>query len=72
MTEVSTQHKQSPHILRHTFATTMLEHGADINTIKTLMGHANLAATQIYTHVTFEQMKKAYNNAHPRNKKQDK
>lgn len=72
MTEVSTQHKQSPHVLRHTFATTMLEHGADINTIKTLMGHANLAATQIYTHVTFEQMKKAYNNAHPRNKKQDK
>lgn len=72
MTEVSTQHKQSPHVLRHTFATTMLEHGADINTIKTLMGHANLAATQIYTHVTFEQMKKAYNNAHPRNKQQDK
>ncbi len=72
MTEVSTQHKQSPHVLRHTFATTMLEHGADINTIKTLMGHANLAATQIYTHVTFEQMKKAYNTAHPRNKQQDK
>lgn len=72
MSEVSTQHKQSPHVLRHTFATTMLEHGADINTIKTLMGHANLAATQIYTHVTFEQMKNAYNNAHPRNKKQNK
>ena len=69
MAEVSTQHKQSPHVLRHTFATTMLDHGADINTIKTLMGHASLAATQIYTHVTFEQMKKAYNAAHPRNHK---
>lgn len=69
MGEVSTQKKQSPHVLRHTFATTMLDHGADINTIKTLMGHASLAATQVYTHVTFEQMKNAYNAAHPRNRK---
>ena len=68
MTEVSTQKKQSPHVLRHTFATAMLDNGADINTIKTLMGHASLAATQVYTHVTFEQMKKAYAAAHPRNK----
>lgn len=68
MTEVSTQKKQSPHVLRHTFATAMLDNGADINTIKTLMGHASLAATQVYTHVTFDQMKKAYAAAHPRNK----
>lgn len=69
MSEVSTLKKQSPHVLRHTFATTMLDHGADINTIKTIMGHANLAATQIYTHTTFEQIKKEYKNAHPRAKK---
>ncbi len=68
MMEVSTQKKQSPHVLRHTFATAMLDNGADINTIKTLMGHASLAATQVYTHVTFEQMKKAYAAAHPRNR----
>jgi len=46
----------------------MLNNGADINTIKTLLGHANLAATQVYTHTTFEQVKRAYNNAHPRAK----
>ncbi len=66
MGEVSTLHKQSPHVLRHTFATTMLNNGADINTIKTLMGHASLAATQVYTHTTFEQIKKEYKKAHPR------
>lgn len=70
MSEVSTQKKQSPHVLRHTFATTMLNNGADINTIKELLGHANLAATEIYTHTTFEQIQKAYNKAHPRAKKQ--
>ncbi len=69
MSEVSTLKKQSPHVLRHTFATTMLDHGADINTIKTIMGHANLAATQIYTHTTFEQIRKEYKKAHPRAKK---
>ncbi len=69
MSEVSTLHKQSPHVLRHTFATTMLNNGADINTIKTLMGHASLAATQVYTHTTFEQVKKEYAKAHPRMKK---
>lgn len=68
MGEVSSLHKHSPHVLRHTFATTMLNNGADINTIKTLMGHSSLAATQIYTHTTFEQLKKAYNEAHPRAK----
>ena len=69
MSEVSTLKKQSPHVLRHTFATTMLDNGADINTIKTLMGHANLAATQIYTHTTFEQIRKEYKKAHPRARK---
>ncbi len=66
MSKVSTLKKQSPHVLRHTFATTMLDHGADINTIKTLLGHASLAATQVYTHTTFEQIKKEYKKAHPR------
>ncbi len=72
MSEVSSLKKQSPHVLRHTFATTMLNNGADINTIKTLLGHANLAATQVYTHTTFEQVKRAYNNAHPRAKNNEK
>lgn len=69
MGEVSTLKKHSPHVLRHTFATTMLNNGADIRTIQSLMGHASLAATQVYTHTTFEQVRKAYNEAHPRAKK---
>ena len=69
MGEVSSLKKHSPHVLRHTFATQLLNNGADINTIKTLLGHANLAATQIYTHTTFEQLKNAYETAHPRAKK---
>ena len=69
MGEVSTLKKRSPHVLRHTFATTMLNQGADINTIKELMGHASLAATQIYTHTTFEQIKNVYQAAHPRARK---
>ena len=68
MGEVSTLKKHSPHVLRHTFATTMLNHGADIRTIQALMGHASLAATQVYTHTTFEQVRQAYNKAHPRAK----
>ena len=68
MGEVSTLKKHSPHVLRHTFATTMLNNGADIRTIQSLMGHASLAATQVYTHTTFEQVRKAYNEAHPRAK----
>lgn len=66
MAQVSTQEKRSPHVLRHTFATTMLNNGADINAVKELLGHANLAATQIYTHTTFEQLQKIYAQAHPR------
>ena len=68
MGEVSTLKKHSPHVLRHTFATAMLDNGADIRTIQQLLGHASLAATQIYTHTTFEQIKNTYNNAHPRAK----
>ncbi|MFC2087307.1 tyrosine-type recombinase/integrase, partial [Bacteroidota bacterium] len=63
---VSTIEKKSPHILRHSFATHMLNNGADLNAIKELLGHANLAATQIYTHNSFEKLKKIYKQAHPR------
>lgn len=69
MGEVSSRRKRSPHVLRHTFATTLLNHGADINSIKTLLGHASLAATELYTHTTFEQIKNIYQHSHPRGKK---
>ena len=68
MGEVSTLKKHSPHVLRHTFATTMLNNGADIRTIQTLLGHASLSATQVYTHTTFEQIQQAYHQSHPRSK----
>lgn len=66
LSRVSTQKKKSPHVLRHTFATHMLNHGADLNAVKELLGHANLAATQIYTHNTIEKLKNIYKLAHPK------
>ena len=60
--------KKSPHVLRHTFATHMLNRGAGLETLKDLLGHANLAATQIYTHNSFAQLTKVYSQAHPRGK----
>lgn len=63
---VTTQQKRTPHVLRHTFATTMLNHEAGLESVKKLLGHESLATTEIYTHTTFEQLKKVYEKAHPR------
>ncbi|HTF02657.1 MAG TPA: tyrosine-type recombinase/integrase [Bacteroidia bacterium] len=66
LSQVTTIDKKSPHVLRHTFATHMLNNGADLNAIKELLGHANLSATQVYTHNTVDKLKAIYHKAHPR------
>jgi len=58
--------KRSPHVLRHSFATAMLNSGADLNAVKELLGHQSLASTEVYTHTTFEELKRVYHQAHPR------
>ena len=66
LSRVSTLKKRSPHVLRHTFATAMLNHEAGLESVQKLLGHESLATTEIYTHTTFEQLKKVYKTAHPR------
>lgn len=66
LSQITTVSKKSPHVLRHTFATHMLNNGADLNTIKEILGHANLSATQVYTHNTIEKLKNIHKQAHPK------
>ena len=66
--KVSSKVKKSPHILRHTFATHMLTKGADLNSVKELLGHSSLASTQVYTHNSIAELKKVHSKAHPRSK----
>ena len=66
LSKVTTQKKRSPHVLRHSFATAMLNNGARIESVKKLLCHANISTTEIYTHTTFEQLKRVYKQAHPR------
>lgn len=66
LSKVVTLKKKSPHVLRHTFATSMLNNGADLSAVKELLGHESLTTTEVYTHTTFEELKKVYKQAHPR------
>jgi integrase/recombinase XerC len=66
MSMVGSLSKNSPHILRHTFATTLLNRGAELNAVKELLGHSSLSATEVYTHTSFAELKKVYKQAHPR------
>jgi integrase/recombinase XerC len=68
LSEIPMLAKRSPHVLRHSFATDMLNNGAELNAVKELLGHSSLASTSVYTHITFEELKKMY-HAHPRAKK---
>ncbi len=68
---VSSEKKRSPHVLRHSFATHLMDAGADLNAVKELLGHSSLAATQVYTHNTIEKLKRSYMQAHPKAKKED-
>ena len=68
LSQVSTLKKRSPHVLRHTFATAMLNNDAELEAVKELLGHASVSTTEVYTHTTFEELKNAYSAAHPREK----
>lgn len=72
LSHVSTKKKKSPHIMRHSFATHLLNEGADLNAVKELLGHSSLAATQVYTHGSIDELKKVFNQAHPRSEKTKK
>ena len=69
--QVSSKEKRSPHILRHSFATHLLNEGADLNSVKDLLGHSSLASTQVYTQNSLDVLKKVYNKTHPRGSKKD-
>lgn len=71
LSKVSQKAKRSPHVLRHTFATHLLNQGADMNSVKELLGHASLASTQVYTHNSIAELKRIHLESHPRNKKRD-
>ena len=71
LAKVTVLEKKSPHVLRHSYATHLLNKGADLNAVKELLGHSNLAATQVYTHTTFEKLRDSYKQAHPRGGKND-